>query len=166
MNQLVRSIDDHAPLVIVLDGVEDPQNFGTLLRVADAAGVDGVIVSKRRSSPVTAAVAKASVGAVEHVKIVEVANIASTLTRLNQEALWIVGADLESDLMYYELDLAVPLAIVLGGEGKGLSRLVKERCDYLARLPMLGNVSSLNVATTGAALLYEVVRQRQIAAGP
>jgi 23S rRNA (guanosine2251-2'-O)-methyltransferase len=148
------------PLVLVLDGIEDPRNFGSLLRVADAAAVNGVIIARRRSVQVTAAVAKASAGAVEHVKVTQVSNIASTIARLKRDGLWVVGAESIGGSPYWELDLTVPLALVLGGEGKGLGRLVRESCDHLARLPMLGRVSSLNVANAGAVLAYEVVRQR------
>ena len=139
---------------------EDPQNLGSLLRVADAAGVDHVIIPKRRSANVTATVAKASAGAVEHVRIVRVSNVASALARLKNDGFWVVGAESEGGVPYYELDLAVPLVIVLGGEGGGLGRLVKERCDLMARLPMRGAVTSLNVANAGAVLLYEALRQR------
>ncbi len=150
------------PLVLILDGVEDPRNFGSLLRVADAVGASGVIVARRRSSPVTAVVAKASAGAVEHVTVAKVASISGTLLRMKEEGLWVVGADAEGDEPYYQLDFTVPVAVVLGGEGKGLRRLVKERCDFLARLPMSGAISSLNVSTAAAALLYEILRQREV----
>jgi 23S rRNA (guanosine2251-2'-O)-methyltransferase len=149
------------PLVLVLDGVEDPRNFGSLLRVADAVDASGVIVARRRSSPVTAVVAKASAGAVEHVTVAKVASIPGTLLRMKEEGLWVVGADAGGDEPYYRLDLTVPVAVAVGGEGKGLSRLVKERCDFLARLPMSGRVSSLNVSAAAAVLLYEAVRQRK-----
>ena len=151
---------DNSPLVFALDGVEDPRNLGSLLRVADATAADGVIVAKRRSAHVTAAVAKASAGAVEHIRLAQVANMERTLARLKEEGLWVVGAEAEGGVPYWELDLTGPLVLVLGGEGKGLGRLVRERCDFLARLPMLGSVSSLNVATAAAVLAYEAVRQR------
>lgn len=153
--------DGRTPLVLILDGVEDPRNFGSLLRVADAVGASGVIIARRRSSPVTAVVAKASAGAVEHVTVAKVASITGTLLRMKDEGLWVVGADAGGDELYYRLDLTVPVAVVLGGEGKGLRRLVKERCDYLARLPMSGRISSLNVSTAAAALLFETIRQRE-----
>ncbi|MBU4194837.1 MAG: 23S rRNA (guanosine(2251)-2'-O)-methyltransferase RlmB, partial [Actinobacteria bacterium] len=153
--------DGRTPLVLILDGVEDPRNFGSLLRVADAVGASGVIVARRRSSPVTAVVAKASAGAVEHVTVAKVASISGTLLRMKEEGLWVVGADAGGDEPYYQLDVTVPVAVVLGGEGKGLRRLVKERCDFLARLPMSGRISSLNVSTAAAALLFETIRQRE-----
>ena len=158
--ELIESDGGSAPLLLVLDRVEDPQNLGSIIRAADAAGADGVIVAKRRSAHVTAAVAKASAGALEHVRIAQVSSIAATLSRLKEEGLWIVGAEASGGVPYYDIDLTVPVAIVLGGEGTGLARLVKERCDFMASLPMLGEVSSLNVASTGAVLLYEAVRQR------
>lgn len=159
--ELIPANGDHTPLLVALDGVEDPGNFGSLLRVADAAGADGVIIAKRRSAHVTPAVAKASAGALEYVKISQVANIAATLERFKEAGLWVVGAEMAGGTPYYELDLTLPTVVVLGGEGAGLRRLVKERCDFLASLPMLGEVSSLNVAAAGAVLLYEAVRQRR-----
>jgi len=161
LDELVAGLETRkTPLLLALDGVEDPRNLGSLLRVADAAGVDGVIIPRRRACQVTPAVNSASAGAVEHVRVVSVANIANSLVRLKKEGFWVVGADAESGGLYCELDLSGPLVMVLGGEGKGLGRLVKERCDFLARLPMAGKVSSLNVATAGAVLLFEALRQR------
>lgn len=158
---LYAAIDESSsPLVLVLDGVEDPQNFGSILRVADAAAVDGVVVAKRRSSPVTPAVVKASAGAVEHVRVVQVANIANTLVNLKERGLWVVGAESDAGEVIYEVDLTAPTALVLGGEGKGISRLIRERCDFFVRLPMRGHVTSLNVSTAAAVFLFEAVRQR------
>lgn len=154
--------DGRTPLILALDGVEDPHNFGSLLRVADACGVHGVITGQRRSSPVTPTVCKSSAGACEHVSVVRVANVSGLLLRLKKEGMWIIGADAEGDVPYYEIDFTMPVTVVVGGEGGGLGRLMKERCDRLVRLPMLGQVSSLNVATAGAALLYEVIRQRSV----
>jgi len=159
VDEIPRSGAGRVQLVFALDGVEDPRNLGSLLRVADATGADGVIITKRRSAHITASVAKASAGAVEHVKVAQVANIPSTIEKFKEKGLWVVGAD-SSGVDYYELDLTGPLLLVLGGEGKGLGRLVAGRCDFLARLPMLGKVSSLNVATAGAVLAYEALRQR------
>ena len=154
--------DGRTTLVLALDGVEDPQNFGSLLRVADGCGVHGVIIGQRRASPVTAVVCKASAGACEGVQVVRVANVSGLLLRLKKEGLWVVGAEAEEGEPYFDVDLTVPLALVLGGEGGGLGRLVKERCDFLVRLPMLGKISSLNVSTAGAVLLYEAIRQRSV----
>lgn len=148
------------PLLLALDGVEDPQNLGSLLRVADATGVDGVVITRRRTAPVGPTVAKASAGAVEHVRMAMVPNLAEALEKLKAEGLWVAGTDGDAPATYETLDMTLPLVIVLGGEGKGLSRLVRERCDFLVSIPMRGRVSSLNVATAGAVLLYEAVRQR------
>ncbi len=148
------------PLLLALDGVEDPQNLGSLLRVADATGVDGVVVTRRRTAPVGPSVAKASAGAVEHVRLARVSNMAGALEKLKNEGLWVTGADCGSLDPYNTVDMTLPLVVVLGGEGKGLSRLVRERCDFLVSVPMRGRVTSLNVATAGAVLLYEAVRQR------
>ncbi len=152
--------DGRAPLILALDGVEDPQNLGSLIRVADAVGVDFVLLPRRRSAHVTAAVAKASAGAVEHVSIAMVPNIAAALSRLKELGFWVAGAESGIGVPYWQLDLAGPLVLVLGGEDGGLGRLVRERCDFLASLPMRGKVSSLNVANAGAVLLYEALRQR------
>lgn len=162
LGDLIRGFKaEEVPLVLVLDGVEDPQNFGSLLRVADATGVDGVIAARRRACPVTPSVCKASAGAVEHVKVVQVGNIASTLVRLKEEGLWVVGAEASGGIPYYRVDLSLPSVVVLGGEGKGLGRLVRQRCDRLAALPMMGKVSSINVASAGAVILFEALRQRR-----
>lgn len=148
------------PLVVVLDGVEDPQNLGAVLRVAEASGVDGVVLGRRRCCGVTPVAVKASAGAAEHVRVVAAPNIPAILSRLKASGLWVVGAESSGGVPYFELDFDTGVAFVLGGEGQGLGRLVKERCDHLASLPMLGAVSSLNVATAGAVLLYEAIRQR------
>ncbi len=165
LDEILGKDTGRAPLVFALDGVEDPRNFGSLLRIADASGADGVVVARRRSAHVTATVAKASAGAVEHVRIAQVANIAATIERLKEQGFWVVGADSERGQPYYEIDMTGPTMFVLGGEGKGLGRLVGEKCDFIARLPMLGSVSSLNVATAGAVLAYEAIRQRALKEG-
>ncbi|MBU1671063.1 MAG: 23S rRNA (guanosine(2251)-2'-O)-methyltransferase RlmB [Actinobacteria bacterium] len=160
LEDVLERAKSRVPLLLALDGVEDPHNLGSLLRVADATGVDGVVVTRRRTAPIGPSVARASAGALEHVHLARVANIAATLERLKEEGLWVVGADGDAPDDYTAIDMTMPLVIVLGGEGKGLSRLVRERCDFLVKIPMLGRVSSLNVATAGAVLLYEAVRQR------
>jgi len=158
---IVRALEKvDRPLLLALDGVEDPQNFGALLRVADAAGVQAVIAPGRRSAGISAAVAKASAGAVEHITVIRISSLAAAIDRLKAAGFWIVGAEADEGVPYYEVDMTVPTVIVLGGEGKGLSRLVRERCDTLASLPMKGAVTSLNVAAAGAVLLFEAVRQR------
>lgn len=150
------------PLVVVLDGVEDPQNVGAILRTVDAAGGTGVVRQTRRAAPLDGAAAKASAGAVHHVRIAGVVNIARSLVELKELGLWIVGLDAESKTTYYDLDLSMPIALVVGAEGHGLRRLVRDRCDFVAAIPMAGHVGSLNVSAATAIVLFEAVRQRRI----
>ena len=150
-----------APLLVVLDGIEDPQNLGAILRTADAAGVDGVVVQTRRSAALGGAAAKASAGAVAHVRIAEVVNIARAVEELKELGIWTVGLDGEAPMAYNAVDFTVPTAVVLGAEGSGLRRLVRERCDRLAAIPMRGHVSSLNVSVAAGVTLFEAVRQRR-----
>ncbi len=153
------------PFLVLLDGIEDPQNLGAILRTADASGAAGVIIPKRRSCPLSATVAKTSAGAVEYVPVARVASLAQTIEQLKKRGYWIAGADMEGREMYYEADLTGALAIVIGGEGKGLSRLVRERCDYLVQMPMQGRINSLNASAAGAVLMYEALRQRSLKNG-
>ena len=148
------------PFLLILDCLQDIQNFGSLLRTAEAVGVHGVIIPKRRAVGVTAAVRKASAGAVEHLCIAQVANLARTIAALKERGLWVIGLDMAGERTYDEADLDMPLAIVVGGEGQGISRLVRENCDFLVRLPMRGQVSSLNAAVAGSIVLYEALRRR------
>lgn len=148
-------------LLLVLDGIEDPQNLGSLLRTADGAGVHGVIIPERRAVGLTETVAKVSAGAVEYVPVARVTNIARTLETLKERGYWVVGTHQDAAQLYYEARLTGPLAVVIGSEGRGMSRLVAEKCDFTVRLPMLGKVTSLNAAVAGAILLYEVRRQRR-----
>ena len=147
------------PLLLLLDELEDPQNVGALIRTADAAGVHGVLLPQRRSCPLNAVVAKISAGAVEYVPVIKIGNISQTLKDLKKQGFWVVGADMDG-VPYYEATLTGPLVVVIGAEGKGLGRLVKENCDFVVSLPMQGGVGSLNASAAGAVLLYEVVRQR------
>jgi 23S rRNA (guanosine2251-2'-O)-methyltransferase len=149
------------PLLVVLDGIEDPHNLGAILRTADAAGVDGVVVQSRRSAALGGAAAKASAGAVSHVKIAEVVNIARAIEELKTLGVWTVGLAGEGTEPYDAIDFTVPAAIVLGAEGTGLRRLVRERCDFLAAIPMRGHVDSLNVSVAAGVTLFEAVRQRR-----
>jgi 23S rRNA (guanosine2251-2'-O)-methyltransferase len=151
-------------LFLALDGVEDPQNLGALLRTADAAGVDGVLVTERRSAPLSATAVKASAGAAEHVKIARVVNLVRALEELKQKGLWCVGLDERGTMDYDEFDYSVGSVLVLGREGAGLHDLVKRSCDHLLRIPMSGSVPSLNVSAAGAVVLFEAARQRRIAA--
>ena len=150
------------PLLVVLDGIEDPQNLGAMLRVADAAGADGVIRQARHAAPLSGVAAKASAGAVAYTRFATVVNVARALEELASLGVWTVGLAADAPRTCYDLDLAVPTAIVLGAEGAGLRRLVRERCDLLASIPMRGHVDSLNVAAAAAVVLFEAVRQRRI----
>ena len=149
-----------AALVVVLDGVEDPHNLGAILRTADAAGADGVVVQSRRSAARDGAAAKASAGAVAHVRIAEVVNIARAIEELKDAGVWTVGLAGDAPDPYDAIDYTLPTAVVLGAEGAGLRRLVRERCDRLASIPMRGHVSSLNVSVAAGIVLFEAVRQR------
>jgi 23S rRNA (guanosine2251-2'-O)-methyltransferase len=146
-------------LVVVLDGVEDPHNLGAILRTAEAAGANGVVIPERRAVGVTPAVAKSSAGASEHLPVAKVTNISRTLEELKSKGLWIVGLDERAKQNYDEVDYNMDCALVLGAEGKGLHDLVARKCDFLVSIPMLGHVSSLNVSVAAGVVLYEIVRQ-------
>ena len=148
-------------LVVVLDGVEDPHNLGAILRSADGAGVDGVLIPERRAAGVTATVAKASAGAVEHVPVAKITNVARTLEEVKSRNLWVVGLDERAQQSYDALDYNMDCALVLGAEGKGLHDLVRKKCDFLVFIPMLGQVASLNVSVAAGVVLYEIARQRR-----
>ena len=161
LDEIVRGASA-APLVVVLDGVEDPHNLGAILRTADAAGVDGVVIQSRRAAARDGVAAKASAGAVAHVKIAEVVNIARAVEELKESGVWTVGLAGESPESYEAIDFTLPTAVVLGAEGAGLRRLVRERCDRLASIPMRGQVGSLNVSVAAGIVLFEAVRQRSL----
>lgn len=148
-----------APFLLLLDELQDPQNLGALIRTADAAGVHGILLPKRRSCPLNAVVAKISAGAVEYVPVIQIGNIVQQLKDLKKQGFWVAGADMDGG-PYTKANLTGPLVLVIGAEGKGLGRLVKENCDIIVSLPMQGGVNSLNAAAAGAVLMYEVVRQR------
>ncbi|WP_238162666.1 23S rRNA (guanosine(2251)-2'-O)-methyltransferase RlmB [Cohnella sp. AR92] len=150
-----------APFLILLDEVEDPHNLGSILRSVDCTGAHGVIVPKRRSASLTAVVAKTSAGAVEYVPVARVANLAQTIDRLKEEGVWVAGTDASAEQDVYKANLSGPLAIVIGSEGKGISRLIREKCDFLVSLPMFGHVNSLNASVAAGVILYEAVRQRR-----
>ena len=149
------------PLLMVLDGIEDPQNVGAILRSCDAAGVDGVIRQTRRAAPLDGAAAKASAGAVSHLRLGNVVNIARALGELKALGVWIVGLDADGPAAYDAVDLTVPAALVVGAEGGGMRRLVRESCDWLVRIPMFGHVESLNVSVSAGIVLFEARRQRR-----
>jgi len=147
--------------LLILDEVEDPQNLGALIRTAEGAGVHGVIIPKHHSASVTAAVVKASAGATEHMSIGEVTNIVAALEKLKERGYWVVGLAAEGDKTFYDVAYTTPVAIVVGNEGKGIRRLVREHCDHLVRIPMFGKIESFNASVAGALVLYEVARQRR-----
>lgn len=149
------------PFLILLDGLEDPHNLGAILRSADASGVHGVIIPKNRSVSLNATVAKLSAGAIEYVKVARVTNLTQTIKELKKQGIWVIGTDLETENDYTDLDYTMPIVMVIGNEGKGISRLVKENCDALIKIPMRGNIQSLNASVSAAVLMYEVVRQRK-----
>lgn len=158
---LEKKDDGKPPLLVVLDEINDPRNLGAILRTAGACGVDGVIIPRRRAAALTPVVAKTSAGAVEYVPVARVVNIARTIDYLKECGLWIVGAHGGAEEVYWDADFTGPLAVVIGGEDKGLGRLVRKKCDFLVKLPMTGRVSSLNASVAAALLLYEVLRQRR-----
>jgi 23S rRNA (guanosine2251-2'-O)-methyltransferase len=151
----------HEPgFLLVLDEIEDPHNLGALVRTAECVGVHGIILPKHHAATVTSAVVKVSAGATEHMLIAEVTNVANTLKHLKDEGYWVVGLDGAGDRAYTAVDLELPVALVVGNEGRGIRRLVKERCDFLVKIPLRGKISSLNASVAGAVAMYEVLRQR------
>lgn len=147
------------PFIILLDCIEDPHNLGAIIRTAHQAGAHGIIIPKRRAVGLTATVAKVSAGAINYLPVAKVTNLASTIDELKQKGLWFVCADMDGELMY-NLDLKGPVGLVIGSEGEGVGRLVKEKCDYIAKIPMFGKVDSLNASVAAGIMAYEIVRQR------
>jgi len=147
------------PFLMILDNIEDPHNLGAIIRTADGAGAHGIIIPKRNAVGLTETVGKASAGAVEYLPVAKVTNIANTIDKLKALGLWVVSCDMDGEL-YYEADLTGPIAVIIGSEGKGISRLVKEKSDFVVSLPMEGNISSLNASNAAAVLMYEINRQR------
>jgi 23S rRNA (guanosine2251-2'-O)-methyltransferase len=160
LDELLKKKGEHT-FIVVLDGIEDPHNLGALIRTADGAGADGVIIPERRAATVNATVTKTSAGASEHVRIARVVNVARTLDELKQRNVWIVGLDERGQKDYDQLDYNMDCAVVLGAEGHGLHDLVRKKCDYLVSIPMMGQVPSLNVSVAGAVVMYEAARQRR-----
>lgn len=148
------------PLLLLLDGIEDPQNLGALIRTADAAGVHGILLPRRHSVPLTETVAHVSAGALEYVPVARIGNIAQTIRALKETGFWIAGADMEGTYIYDRANLTGPLVLVIGSEGRGMSRLTRTLCDFTVRLPMRGKINSLNASAAGAVLMYEAMRQR------
>ena len=149
-----------APFVVVCDGLEDPRNLGAVIRCAECAGAHGVVIPKHRSAGITAAAGKASAGAAEHMLIARVPNLAAALQTMKQRGLWIYGAEAGGDSPLWKTDMRGPICLVIGSEGAGMSRLVREACDFVMSIPLLGKVNSLNASAAAAVLLYEIVRQR------
>jgi 23S rRNA (guanosine2251-2'-O)-methyltransferase len=148
-------------LLLVLDGVEDPRNLGAILRAAECAGVEGVFIPERRAVGLTETVAKSAAGATEHIKVAKVANLNRLIEELKKKNIWVVGTSVDSETNYTDWDWKRPTALVLGGEGKGLHRLVAENCDVLVKIPMYGKIQSLNVSVAAGVILFEARRQRQ-----
>jgi len=148
------------PFFIILDELEDPHNLGSIMRTADAIGAHGIIIPKRRSVSLTAVVAKASTGAIEYIPTVRVNNLAQTVEELKERGVWIAGTDAKGSVDYRKMDATLPLAVIIGSEGKGMSRILKEKCDFLYHLPMVGHVTSLNASVAASLLMYEVYRKR------
>lgn len=148
------------PFVLILDGIEDPHNLGSIIRTAETAGVHGVIIPKRRAASVNSTVSKVSAGAVEHMKIARVTNISDSIQKLKDNGLWICGTDIDAKNYYYNQDLKGPLGVVIGNEGQGMSEKVKKNCDFLVKIPMKGKVTSLNASVSTGIVVYEAVKQR------
>lgn len=151
---------NEAPFFLLLDEIEDPHNLGSIMRTADAVGAHGIIIPKRRAVGLTATVAKASTGAIEHIPVARVTNLARTIDELKEKGVWIAGTDAKGSEDYRRFDGTMPLGLVIGSEGKGMGRLIRDKCDFLIHLPMVGHVTSLNASVAAALLMYEVYRKR------
>ena len=151
---------NESPFILILDGIEDPHNLGSIIRTAETAGVHGIIIPKRRAATVNSTVGKVSAGAVEYMKIARVTNISNTIEKLKQQGIWICGTDINANKYYYKEDFTGPIGIVIGNEGTGISEKVKKNCDFLTKIPMKGKVSSLNASVSTGIIVYEVVKQR------
>jgi 23S rRNA (guanosine2251-2'-O)-methyltransferase len=150
------------PLLFILDSIQDTHNVGAILRTAECSGVDGIIVTKHNSAPINATVVKTSAGATEHVKIVQVNNLANTIKVLKESGFWIVGSSLDNAKLYTEVDFTIPIALIVGNEEKGIRKLTADKCDFLVKIPMAGKLQSLNVSVATGILLFEVMRQRGV----
>lgn len=149
-----------SPFIVILDELEDPHNLGSIIRTAETCGVHGIIIPKRRNVGVTPTVYKSSVGAVEHVKIAKVTNINATIDELKEEGIWVYGADIEGKEYSYEVDFSGPCALIIGSEGRGISKLTLKKCDKLVKIPMIGRINSLNASVAGGIMMYEVLKGR------
>ena len=153
-------LTDEKQYFIILDGIVDPHNLGAIMRTMDAAGLDGIIIPKNRSVSINQTVAKVSCGAIEYVKIIEVNNINRCIEELKKKGFWIYGTDMNDDLDYTSIDISTSVAVVIGNEGEGMSRLVKEKCDYIVSIPMVGHVESLNASVSASIIIYEILRKK------
>ena len=161
VDEIISNPKGKYPFIVMLDGLEDPHNLGAILRTCDAGGVDGVIIGKNRSVHLNNTVAKVSTGAIEHVKVSEVTNLTTTIKYLKKQGYWIVGAEAcDKSVLYTDIKYDMPVCLVIGSEGKGISRLVTENCDFLVKIPMVGHVNSLNASVSCSILIYEVIRSR------
>jgi 23S rRNA (guanosine2251-2'-O)-methyltransferase len=151
---------DELPFIIVLDELEDPHNFGSIIRTAETCGVHGIVIPKRKNVGVTPTVYKTSAGAIEHMKIAKVTNVNATIDELKNKGVWVYGADMSGESYCYDVDLKGAIALVIGSEGKGISKLTKEKCDVLMKIPMVGKISSLNASVAGGIMMYEVLKQK------
>ena len=150
------------PFILILDGIEDTHNLGAIIRTAEAAGVHGIIIPKRRAASVNSTVSKIACGALQYMKIARVSNITDTINKLKEQGIWICGTDVNTDKYYYNQDLTGPLAIVIGNEANGISNLVKKQCDFLVKIPIIGNMQSLNASVSTGIIVYGILRQRKI----
>jgi 23S rRNA (guanosine2251-2'-O)-methyltransferase len=156
----IAEVKGEDPFLIILDEITDSNNLGSILRTANAVGAHGVVIPKRRAVGLTSAVSKASAGAIEYVPVARVTNIAQTIELLKKKNVWVVGTDASGKKAFYDHDLKGPIALVIGSEGEGMGKLIKEKCDFIVNLPMKGEISSLNAAVAGAIIMYEILRQR------
>ncbi len=162
LDDIINNACEKYPLIVMLDGIEDPHNLGAILRTCDAGGVDGIIIAKKRCVGLNQTVAKVSTGAIEYVKVAEVTNLTNTIKYLKQKGYWIVGAEsCEQSVLYTDVKYDMPVCLVIGSEGKGISRLVTENCDYLIKIPMVGHVNSLNASVSCSILIYEILKNRK-----
>lgn len=162
LGEVLQESKENNPLLILTDGVEDPHNMGAIIRTAECVGATAVLIPKRHNAPINATVAKTSAGAVEQIPLVQVGNVTQTINQLQKQGFWVLGAHMEGDRTLYEADLTIPTVLVIGNEGKGISRVVKEACDFLVTIPMYGKLNSLNASVAAAILMYEAVRQRTL----
>ena len=160
LGEVLQESNHENPLLILTDGVEDPHNMGAIIRTAECVGATAVLIPKRHNAPINATVAKTSAGAVEQIPLVQVGNVTQTIKQWQKQGFWVLGAHMDGDRTLYEADLTIPTVLVIGNEGKGISRVVKEACDFLVTIPMYGNLNSLNASVAAAILMYEAVRQR------